>query len=169
LGKASRRVYSSPERRYMATKVIARNRKARHDYHILDSLEVGIVLVGSEIKSVRDGRVSLKGAYADFDEDGELWLHDSHIAEYDMARDNHVPDRKRKLLAHGAELRRMRRRVQEKGYTLIPLDVHLRRGRAKVELGICRGKRQYDKRRDIARREQNRRIRAAMKHEQRQG
>ncbi len=153
----------------MGTKVIARNRKARHDYHILDSLEVGIVLVGSEIKSVREGRVSLKGAYADFDDRGELWLHEAHIAEYDMARDNHVPDRRRKLLAHRSELRRMHRRVREKGYTLIPLDLHLRRGRAKVALGFCRGKRQYDKRRDIAQREQNRRMRAAMKHEQRQG
>ena len=153
----------------MGVKVIARNRKARHDYHVLDSLEVGMVLVGSEIKSVRDGKVSLKGAYASFDENGELWLHDSHIAEYGMARDNHVPDRKRKLLAHTAELRRLQRKVEEKGLTLIPLDVHLSRGRAKVELGICRGKRQYDKRRDIARREQNRRMRAAMKHEQRGG
>jgi SsrA-binding protein len=153
----------------MGKKVVARNRKARHDYHVVDSLEVGIVLVGSEIKSIREGRISLKGAYAMFDHRGELWLVDSHIAEYGKARDNHDPERRRKLLAHGSELRRMQRRVEEKGYTLVPLDVHLRRGRAKVELGICRGKRQYDKRRDIARREQDRRMRAAMKHEQRGG
>jgi len=153
----------------MGVKIVARNRKARHDYHVVDSLEVGMVLVGSEIKSIREGRISLKGAYAMFDDRGQLWLVDSHIAEYSKSRDNHVPERRRKLLAHSAELRRMRRRVEEKGYTLIPLDVHLRGGKAKVELGICRGKRQYDKRRDIARREQDRRMRAAIKHEQRGG
>lgn len=147
------------------TTVVARNRKARHDYHILESLEMGLVLAGSEIKSIRGGKVSLVGAYAQFDDNLELWVHGMHIAEYPEARDNHDPDRPRKLLAHSRELRKIRRKVEEKGVTLIPLDVHINsRGRAKVEIGLCRGKTKYDKRSDIADKDSKRRIEAAMKH-----
>jgi SsrA-binding protein len=147
--------------------IVARNRKARHDYEIVSSLEVGIELKGSEIKSIREGKVNLKGSYAAFDSNGELWVIDMHVAEYANARDNHVPDRRRKLLAHSHELSRLRRSIEEKGVTLVPLDVHMERGRAKIQLGICRGKRQYDKRRQIAEREQKRRIQAAIKRSER--
>lgn len=147
----------------MSGEIVARNRKARYDYEIVSSLEVGIELRGSEIKSIREGKVNLKGSYATFDSRGELWVVDMHVAEYANARDNHVPDRRRKLLAHSHELSRLRRKVEEKGVTLVPLDVHMERGRAKIQLGVCRGKRQYDKRREIAKREQQRRMRAAMK------
>lgn len=147
----------------MERKIIARNRKARHDYFILETLEVGLVLMGSEIKSVRDGKVSLQGSYASFDDRGELWVHEMSIAEYPQARDNHLPGRKRKLLAHSSELRKLRRRLDEQGLTLIPLDVHLCRGKAKLELGLCRGKKMYDKRATIAEREARRRIEAATK------
>lgn len=144
-------------------KVIARNRKARHEYEILDTLEVGLVLHGSEIKSLRDGKISLSGSYASFDDNGELWVHQMHIAEYAQARDNHEPYRDRKLLAHRRQMKKLGRMIREKGYTLIPLDVHLSGGRAKLELGLCRGKKQYDKRRDIAERDTERKIRTEMK------
>lgn len=144
-------------------KVIARNRKARHEYEILDSLEVGLVLEGSEIKSIREGKISLVGSYASLDDNGELWVHQIHIAEYAQARDNHEPYRDRKLLAHRRQLKRIGRMIREKGYTLIPLDIHLSGGRAKLELGLCRGKKQYDKRRDIAKKDSERKIRTEMK------
>lgn len=144
-------------------KIIARNRKARHEYEILDTVETGLVLEGSEIKSIREGKISLSGSYASLDDNGELWVHQMHIAEYPQARDNHEPYRDRKLLAHRKQLKKMGRLVREKGYTLIPLDVHLKGGRAKLELGMCRGKKQYDKRRDIAARDNERKIRTEMK------
>ncbi len=144
---------------------VARNRKARHDYHVLESIEMGLVLVGSEIKSLRRGRASLVGAYAQFDDNIELWVHGMHIAEYPEARDNHDPDRPRKLLAHRKELNKIRRKVEEKGVTLVPLDIHITpRGRAKIQIGLCRGKTKYDKRADIADRDARRRVEAAMKH-----
>jgi len=144
-------------------KVIVRNRKARHEYEILDTIEVGLVLEGSEIKSIREGQISLSGAYASFDDNGELWVHQMHIAEYTQARDNHEPYRNRKLLAHKRQLRKMSRMILEKGYTLIPLDVHLSGGKAKLALGVCRGRKQYDKRRNIAERDNERKIRTEMK------
>lgn len=145
--------------------VKARNRKARHDYHVLESIEMGLVLVGSEIKSIRAGKVSIAGAYAQFDDNYELWLREAHIAEYPEARDNHDPDRPRKLLAHRKELRKIRRKVEEKGVTLIALQVHITpQGRAKAMIGLCRGKTKYDKRADIADRDSKRRVEAAMKH-----
>ena len=145
-------------------RILVRNRRAKHDYHVLEALEVGLVLVGSEIKSIRNGKASLKGSYAAFDDSGELWVIGIHVSEYAEARDNHDPDRKRKLLAHSSELRKIRRKVVEKGVTLIPLDIHLSRGRAKLLLGLCRGKRQYDKRAAMAERDEKRRLDAAMKH-----
>ncbi|PIE52106.1 SsrA-binding protein [Candidatus Fermentibacteria bacterium] len=145
--------------------VKARNRRARHDYHILETIEMGLVLKGSEIKSIRAGKVSIAGAYAQFDHNNELWLRGSHIAEYPEARDNHDPDRERKLLAHRRELRKIKRKVEEKGITLIALDVHISPGgKAKAQIGLCRGKSHHDKRADIADRESRRRIEAAMKH-----
>jgi SsrA-binding protein len=146
-------------------RIAARNRKARHDYHVVDTLETGLVLVGSEIKSIRAGKVSLSGSHAGFDDSGELYVWGMTVAEYPEARENHIPDRPRKLLAHVRELRRLARQVEEKGMTLIPLDVHFsERGQAKLLLGVCRGKKQFDKRADLAERDSQRRLQAAMKH-----
>jgi SsrA-binding protein len=134
-------------------KVIAVNRRARHDYSIEDTYEAGLVLTGGEIKSLRAGRVSLADSYAR-PEGHELWLEGVHIAAYEPASsDNPDPKRKRKLLLHRGELNRLVGKTQEKGLTLIPLRVYLKNGYAKVELGLARGKRQYDKRRAIAERD----------------
>jgi len=146
-------------------KVVATNRKAYHDYHIQDPIEAGIVLTGSEIKSIRAGRVNLRDGYALF-RDGELWLHNCHVSPYDPAsRQNHEPMRPRKLLLHRRELNRLAGRVQEKGYTIVPLRLYLRDGLAKVEIAMARGKKQYDKRQTIAKRDADREIRRAIKKE----
>jgi SsrA-binding protein len=127
-------------------KLIAQNRKARHKYAVLDSLECGIVLVGSEVKSLRNGMVSLDEAYARVKDD-EVWLIGCDIAEYvEASRFNHDPRRPRKLLMHRREVKRFAHRAFEKGLTLVPLAMHFRRGLAKVVLGICRGKQLHDKR-----------------------
>jgi len=137
-------------------KTIAVNRRARHDYSIEDTYDAGLVLTGGEIKSVRAGRVALADSYARPESD-ELWLEGMHIAPYEPASyDNPDPKRRRKLLLHRGELRRLIGKAQEKGLTLIPLRVYLRNGYAKVELGLARGRRQYDKRRAIAEREMER-------------
>lgn len=144
-------------------KVVATNRKARHDYSIEDTIEAGIVLIGSEIKSIRAGRVNLRDGYAAI-EGGEVWLYNVHVAPYDPAsRYGHEPRRKRKLLLHKREIARLERRVQEKGYTLVPLRLYLRGNLAKVELALARGKRQYDKRAAIAEREARRRAERAIR------
>jgi SsrA-binding protein len=148
-------------------KVVSTNRKAYHDYTIEDTLEAGIVLIGSEIKSIRAGRVNLRDGYAAI-EDGEVWMHNTHIAPYDPAsRFGHEPRRKRKLLLHKREIARLARQLQEKGYTLVPLRLYLRDNRAKVELALARGKRQYDKRAAIAKREDKRRAQRAMRERER--
>ena len=127
-------------------KVIAQNRKARHKYTVLDTLECGIILVGSEVKSLREGQVSLDEAYARVKE-SEVWLVGCDIAEYfEASRFNHNPRRPRKLLMHQREIKRFAHRAFEKGLTLVPLQLHFKRGLAKVVLGICRGKQQHDKR-----------------------
>ena len=150
-------------------KVVATNRKARHDYAIEDTIEAGIVLIGSEIKSIRGGQVNLRDSYASI-EGGEVWLHNTHIAPYDPAsRFGHEPRRKRKLLLHKRQIARLASRVQEKGYTLIPLRMYLRNNRAKVELALARGKRQYDKRAAIAKREDQRRAQRALREHERDG
>ena len=141
-------------------KAITQNRKARHKYTVLDTLECGIMLVGSEVKSLRNGRVSLDEAYARVKDD-DVWLVGCDIAEYaEASRFNHNPRRPRKLLMHKREVKRFAHRAYEKGLTLVPLEMHFKRGLAKVVLGICRGKQQHDKReamkksqvkRDIAR------------------
>jgi SsrA-binding protein len=148
-------------------KVVATNRRARHDYSIEDSIEAGIVLIGSEIKSIRAGRVNLRDGYAAIEE-GEAWLHNVHIAPYDPAsRFGHEPRRRRKLLLHKRQIARLYSRVQEKGYTLIPLRLYLRDNRAKIELALARGKRQYDKRAAIAKREDQRRAQRALREHER--
>ena len=137
-------------------KLITDNRKARHDYKVLDTYEAGLELRGTEVKSLREGRANLKDSYARV-ENGEAYLHNLHISEYTQAnRFNHDPTRKRKLLLHGYEINRLRGRVEEKGLTLIPLKLYFKRGKAKVEIAVARGKREYDRRHDIARRDAQR-------------
>ena len=149
---------SSPE-----VRVVASNRKAYHDYTIEETIEAGIVLIGSEIKSIRAGRANLRDGYAVI-ENGEVWMHNVHIAPYDPAsRYGHEPRRKRKLLLHKREIARLARQVQEKGYTLVPVRLYLRGNLAKVELALARGKRQYDKRAAIAERDSRRRAERAIR------
>lgn len=151
-------------------KVVSTNRKAYHDYSIEDTIEAGLVLIGSEIKSIRAGRVNLRDSYAVIDDDGEVWLRGAHIAPYDPAsRFGHEPRRSRKLLLHKRQIARLTNRIQEKGYTLIPLRMYLCDNRAKVELALARGKRQYDKRAAIAKREDERRVRRALRNREREG
>ncbi|HOB86203.1 MAG TPA: SsrA-binding protein SmpB [Bacillota bacterium] len=143
--------------------VVSRNRKAFHDYHIDETYEAGIVLTGTEVKSVRQSRVNLKDSYARV-ENGELFLYNMHIGVYDQGnRFNHDPLRKRKLLMHRAEINRLMGKVKEKGYALIPLKVYLVRGLVKVELALARGKKIYDKRRALAEKESRREMERALK------
>jgi SsrA-binding protein len=150
-------------------KTVATNRKAYHDYAIEDTIEAGLVLIGSEIKSIRAGRVNLRDSYAAI-EDGEVWLRNCHIAVYDPAsRYGHEPRRARKLLLHKRQIARLANRMQEKGYTLVALRIYLRGNRAKVELALARGKRQYDKREAIAKREDERQVQRALRERERNG
>lgn len=145
-------------------KVITVNRKAYHDYHIEEELEAGIQLTGSEIKSIRAGRVNLRDAYARI-ENGELWLIGAHISPYQQAsgRAQHDPTRPRKLLVHKKELDYLRSKTEAKGYTIVPLRLVIRHGLAKVDLGIARGKKLYDKRAAIAERDAQREIERALR------
>jgi SsrA-binding protein len=148
-------------------KLIAENRRARHEYHLLERYEAGLVLEGSEVKSLREGRAELKRSYADI-RDGELWLVGSHIAPYEQAGDrNHDPDRDRKLLLHRNEIASLIGKVQERGFTIVPTRLYFKNGRAKVEIALARGKDVRDKRRDIARREADRQIERALKQRSR--
>lgn len=145
-------------------KEVAVNRKAYHDYFIDETIEAGIALSGTEIKSVRDGRVNLRDAFAKV-ENGEIFLWNAHISSYDHAGKyfNHSPTRSRKLLMHKDEIRRLAMKTQAKGLTLVPLKMYLKRGKAKVEVGIARGKKLYDKREALAEREANREIERTIK------
>jgi len=137
-------------------RVVTTNRKARHEYQIIDSYEAGIVLLGTEVKSIRDGKVNLSDSYARFRK-GELWLIGLHISPYTQsAIENHDPLRSRKLLLNSRELRKLFRQVEEKGVTLIPLKVYFKGHLIKIELGLGRGKRKYDKRAAIAEKDQKR-------------
>ena len=139
-------------------KVIAVNRQAYHDYFVERTVEAGIELRGTEIKSIRDGKVNLRGSYA-IVRNGELWLENAHIAAFEHGnRYNHDPLRNRKLLLHRKEIEQLEAKVATKGLTLIPLKLYLKGGRAKIELGLCRGKKLYDKREAIAERDVKREI-----------
>jgi SsrA-binding protein len=139
-------------------KIVAHNRRAAHDYFIEDRYEAGIVLMGSEIKSIRASRVNLREAYVHV-ERGEAFLLNAHIALYDpAARQNHEPLRDRKLLLHKREIAKLAEKVQQKGYTIVPLKMYLSKGHAKVEIALAKGKRQYDKRRAIAERDSAREV-----------
>ena len=143
--------------------IVARNKRARHDYHILDSWEAGLVLTGTEVKSLRMGRASLQDGFAQITGD-EVWLHNVHIPEYTEGTwTNHTPRRIRKLLLHRKEIDRLGREVAEQGLTLIPLSLYFSNGNVKVELGVARGKRTYDKRQDLAKRDAAREIDRALK------
>lgn len=139
-------------------KVISDNRKAYHEYFVEEKLEAGIILTGTEIKSIRNGRVNLKDSYARI-ENGEVWLYQMHISPYEQGnRFNHDPLRNRKLLLNRSEITKLIGKVHQQGLTLIPTKLYLKRGMAKIELGICRGKKNYDKRQDIAERDAKREI-----------
>ncbi|NNL84756.1 MAG: SsrA-binding protein SmpB [Myxococcales bacterium] len=152
-----------------ASRLIAQNRKARHEYEILDRFEAGIVLLGPEVKSLRAGRANLADAYADVDR-GEVWLRKLHISPYEQAsRENAEPMRPRKLLLHRSEIARLTGRVAERGLTLVPLSLYWKEGRAKVELGLARGRRRYDKRQAIRAREDDREAKRAVRQRERGG
>ena len=153
----------------MSDKVFASNRKAYHDYHVLENVEAGLVLTGTEVKSIRAGKVQLREGYARIDR-GEVWLHNTHIATYDQGnRYNHEPTRPRKLLLHRGEIARLASKSREAGLTLVPLRLYDKRGNLKLELGLVKGKRQYDKRQALAERESRRDIERAVRDRQRAG
>jgi SsrA-binding protein len=144
-------------------KIVATNRKAKHDFELLDSFEAGLVLTGSEIKSIRAGRVNLREGFVQ-PRDGELWLLNTHIASYDQAGlFGHDPLRPRKLLLHRREIDRISAKVQEKGLTIVPTIMFLTRGLAKVEIALARGKKQYDKRSSLRERESQRQIERSLR------
>ena len=137
-------------------KVVAQNRKARHDYHVEDTWEAGLVLVGTEVKSLRQGRATLVDGFAEVDAH-EVWLHGVHIPEYTQGTwTNHSARRRRKLLLNKSEIAKIERKIGDKGYTLIPLSLYFKDGRAKVEIGLAKGKKSYDKRHALADRQAER-------------
>nr|WP_318692732.1 SsrA-binding protein SmpB [uncultured Treponema sp.] len=141
-----------------AVKIIATNRKARFNYTVTDTFECGIVLEGTEVKSVKGGNISFADSFA-LIENGEVWVQNLHISEYAFSSVfNHDPDRKKKLLLHREEIKRLQRKVDEKGFTLVPLDFYLKHGLVKVKLGLCKGKKEFDKRADIKDRDIKREI-----------
>ena len=143
-------------------KVVARNKKARHEYFIEDTWEAGIVLTGTEVKSLREGRASLVDGFAQM-RDGELWMYNVHIPEYNQGTwNNHAPRRLRKLLLHRAELQKLIGKTKESGLTVIPLELYFKDGKAKVEIGLARGKKDYDKRQTLLERTMKREAERAM-------
>jgi SsrA-binding protein len=149
--------------RASGTKLIAENRRARHEYQLLERFEAGLVLTGTEVKSLRAGRANLQRAFADI-RGNELWLVGAHIAEYEAGNiQNHEPDRERKLLLHRGQIDSLLGKVRERGLTLVPTRLYFKDGRAKVELALARGKEARDKRRDIAERDARRQIERELK------
>jgi SsrA-binding protein len=145
-----------------AVKMVCRNRRAFHDYEVLDRLECGVVLVGTEVKSLRDGIANLEDAYAKID-DGEVWMIGSEIPEYAMGnRLNHKPKRPRKLLLHRSEIGKFAGKASQRGFTLVPLALYFKDGRAKVEIAVCKGKQTHDKRESLKKADADREIRRAM-------
>jgi SsrA-binding protein len=153
-----------PDKQQGVHATVAVNRQAYHDYFVDESLEAGIVLTGTEIKSVRSGKVNLRGAFARV-KDGEMWIEGMHIAPYEQGTYmNHEPLRNRKLLLHKKQINALVGKVQMKGQTLIPLKLYFKNDRAKIELGLCRGKKLYDKRESIAKRDAERDIARAVRN-----
>ena len=149
------------------TKLIAENRRARHDYHLLERLEAGLTLTGTEVKSLRSGQASLQRAFADV-RDGEVWLVGAHIPEYAQGNlANHDPDRDRKLLLHRGEIDSLFGKVREKGLTLVPTKLYFKNGRVKVEIALAKGKKLWDKREAIKEKDQQKEARAAIRERRR--
>ncbi len=147
----------------MAEKTITVNRKIQHDYQILRTLEAGLSLLGSEIKSIREGRVSIREAYVRAD-NGEMWLVGAHVAQYPPAATaNHEPTRRRRLLLHKRQIAELKRSVESEGVTIVPLRLYLKGGRAKLEIAVARGKKRYDKRAAIAKRDAERQMQRALR------
>ena len=161
MARTKSRAETQQERK--ADRTIVTNRRAFHEYFVLESLEVGIVLRGTEIKSLREGKVQMNEAYARI-ENGEIWLVGMHISPYTHGSYmNHDPDRPRKLMAHRSQIAALKESVEQRGLTLVPLKLYLKSGRAKVQLGLCRGKKLYDKRQSDAARESQRDIQRALR------
>lgn len=162
-GKSSKAAAKKEELEKQSDRTIAVNRRANFDYEILTQVEAGMVLTGTEIKSIRAGKVNVRESYARV-ENGEAWVHNLHIAQYDQGnRYNHEPLRPRKLLLHHDQIEELQERAKQKGFTLIPLRLYLKKGRAKLAIGVGRGKKQYDKRDSIAERESKRDIDRAVR------
>jgi SsrA-binding protein len=160
-------VVAEPTEREQARRVIAENRKARHDYHVLETFETGVALLGTEVKAIREGRVNLRDSYARV-ENGEVWMMNVHISPYShRGYAEHAEMRQRKLLLHQHEIRKLVGRTAEKGLTLVPLELYFKKGRVKVLLALAKGKQAHDKRETIRRREVDRETRAAVKARQR--
>ena len=148
----------------MTTKTIATNRKAKRDYEVAETYEAGLVLVGSEVKSLRQGKADLKDSYA-MVQGGEMWLVGAYVAPYSFSREGgHDPERTRKLLLHRQEIDRIASKVAERGFTLVPLRLYLKEGKVKVELGLAKGRARYDKREKLRRRQADREMERAMRH-----
>jgi SsrA-binding protein len=154
---------SDQETREKARRLIAENRKARHDYHILETWESGVALLGTEVKAIREGRINLRDSYARAD-NGEIWMMNVHISSYShRGYADHAEMRQRKLLLHRHEIRKLIGRTAEKGLTLVPLEMYFKKGRVKVLLALAKGKQEHDKRETLRRREIDRETRAAVK------
>lgn len=157
---------TTPETNNLARRndrVVTSNRRAFHDFHILETIEAGIVLTGTEIKSIRESKITISEAYARLDH-GELWLIGSHVSPYSHGnRANHDPDRPRKLLVHRRELARLQEAIEQRGLTLVPLRLHLKQGRAKIDIGVARGKKLFDKRASEAERQSKRDVDRALR------
>lgn len=148
------------------SKIVVQNRKARHEYHVLDTWEAGIALQGTEVKSLRQGKANLQDAFARIDPRGEMWLHNLHISPYEQGnRFNHDPLRPRKLLMHRNQLRKLVGQVEQKGLTMVPLDIHFTRGIAKVSVALVRGKKLHDKRDTLRERDDKRDMERAYKND----
>jgi len=153
--------------REKAQKVVSENRKAYHDYHVLETFEAGVVLLGTEVKAIREGRVNLRDSFARVDE-GEVFVHGVHISPYShRGYAQHEPLRRRKLLLHASEIRKLIGKTVERGMTLVPLRMYFKNGRVKLAIGLAKGKREHDRRETIKRREADREARAAVKERQR--
>ena len=149
-------------------KIVAKNRRASFDYHLGERFEAGLVLTGTEIKSIRASKADLKRSYARPDENGEVWILDMHISQYEQGnRANHEPERKRKLLLNRREINKIEKAMIDKGVTLVPTRLYLKNGRAKVEIAIATGKKTYDKRQSIAKKDANRQVQRALKERSR--
>lgn len=152
----------SPAQKNETTGVLTSNRKARHDYHVLERIEAGIALRGTEVKTIRAGHASLTGAYASA-KDGEMWIHHMNVPAYEHGnRFNHEPDRPRRLLLHAHEIRKLAAAIEQQGQTLVPLGLYLKNGRIKLDLGLCKGKTHGDQRETIKRRTADREAQRAM-------